>query len=98
FSTVGTPDYIAPEVLGKQGYGKECDWWSLGAIMFEMVVGYPPFYSEKPGDTCKKILRWREFLRIPLDRGISPECIDLLRSLMTDAQHRLGAKDVNEIK
>ncbi|KAA6393764.1 MAG: hypothetical protein EZS28_010707, partial [Streblomastix strix] len=38
------------------------------------------------------------FLRIPLDRGISPECIDLLRSLMTDAQHRLGAKDVNEIK
>ena len=45
FSTVGTPDYIAPEVLQKKGYGLECDWWSLGAIMFEMMVGYPPFYS-----------------------------------------------------
>ncbi|XP_022721273.1 serine/threonine-protein kinase tricorner-like isoform X2 [Durio zibethinus] len=55
YSTVGTPDYIAPEVLLKRGYGMECDWWSLGAIMFEMLVGYPPFYSEEPLSTCRKI-------------------------------------------
>jgi serine/threonine protein kinase len=54
YSTVGTPDYIAPEVLLKKGYGMECDWWSLGAIMYEMLVGYPPFYSEDPMSTCRK--------------------------------------------
>ncbi|KAB1222902.1 Serine/threonine-protein kinase CBK1 [Morella rubra] len=54
YSTVGTPDYIAPEVLLKKGYGLECDWWSLGAIMYEMLVGYPPFYSEEPMSTCRK--------------------------------------------
>nr|CAB3460433.1 unnamed protein product [Digitaria exilis] len=56
FSTVGTPDYIAPEVLLKKGYGVECDWWSLGAIMYEMLVGYPPFYSDDPITTCRKVL------------------------------------------
>ncbi|KAG6480936.1 hypothetical protein ZIOFF_057527 [Zingiber officinale] len=55
YSTVGTPDYIAPEVLLKKGYGMECDWWSLGAIMYEMRVGYPPFYSEDPMSTCRKL-------------------------------------------
>jgi serine/threonine protein kinase len=58
FSTVGTPDYIAPEVLLKKGYGMECDWWSLGAIMYEMMVGYPPFYSDDPLSTCRKIVNW----------------------------------------
>jgi serine/threonine protein kinase len=55
FSTVGTPDYIAPEVLLKKGYGMECDWWSLGAIMYEMLVGYPPFYADDPISTCRKV-------------------------------------------
>ena len=52
FSTVGTPDYIAPEVFGQQGYDECVDWWSVGVILFEMLVGYPPFFSDEPSVTC----------------------------------------------
>ena len=51
YSTVGTPDYIAPEIFGGQGYSFSCDWWSLGAIMYESVVGWPPFCADDPHDT-----------------------------------------------
>jgi serine/threonine kinase 38 len=52
YSTVGTPDYIAPEVFGQCGYSETVDWWSVGAILFEMLVGYPPFFSDDPSITC----------------------------------------------
>ena len=61
YSTVGTLDYMAPEVLLKKGYGMECDWWSLGAIMYEMLIGYPPFCSDDPRVTCRKVTYGRSF-------------------------------------
>ena len=65
YSTVGTPDYIAPEVLYQKGYDSSVDFWSLGVILFEMVVGYPPFYSEDQKLTCQKIMNWKQNFRFP---------------------------------
>ncbi|MEW5302968.1 MAG: hypothetical protein WDW36_005703 [Sanguina aurantia] len=98
FSTVGTPDYIAPEVLLKKGYGMECDWWSLGAILFEMLIGYPPFYSEDPLSTCRKIVNWRSFLKFPDEISISEVAKDLIIRLMSDVDDRLGTHGIHEIK
>nr|GMD11977.1 serine/threonine-protein kinase tricorner-like [Ipomoea batatas] len=98
FSTVGTPDYIAPEVLLKRGYGAECDWWSLGAIMYEMLVGYPPFYSDDPITTCRKIVHWKNHLRFPTEARLSLEAKNLICRLLCDAQNRLGSQGAEQIK
>ncbi|KAH9447565.1 hypothetical protein MJO28_011082 [Puccinia striiformis f. sp. tritici] len=98
FSTVGTPDYIAPEIFLQQGYNKECDWWSLGAIMFECLVGYPPFCSPSAHETYRKIIDWRHELYFPDDVHLSRESEDLIRRLITSADHRLGKKGAEEIK
>ncbi|CAH9051209.1 unnamed protein product [Cuscuta epithymum] len=98
YSTVGTPDYIAPEVLLKKGYGMECDWWSLGAIMYEMLVGYPPFYSDEPMSTCRKIVNWKSHLKFPEEAKLSPEAKDFISKLLCNVNHRLGSKGTNEIR
>ncbi|XP_055813160.1 uncharacterized protein LOC129882750 [Solanum dulcamara] len=98
YSTVGTPDYIAPEVLLKKGYGMECDWWSLGAIMYEMLVGYPPFYSDDPMSTCRKIVNWKSHLKFPEEAKLSSEAEDLISKLLCHVTQRLGSKGADEIK
>lgn len=98
YSTVGTPDYIAPEVFGQHGYTETVDWWSVGAILFEMMVGYPPFFSDDPGVTCQKILHWKKTLSIPAEANLSPEAADLLKRFMCDAECRLGLRGFDEIK
>jgi serine/threonine protein kinase len=99
-SVVGSNGYIAPEVLLKKGYGIECDWWSVGVIMFEMLCGYPPFYAESPMETCHQIVRFKEFLQFPHDEvDISPEAENLIRRFLTDAKDRIGANGgIEEIR
>eukprot|EP00767_Chilomastix_cuspidata_P001396 gnl/Chilomastix_cuspidata/1509.p1 GENE.gnl/Chilomastix_cuspidata/1509~~gnl/Chilomastix_cuspidata/1509.p1 ORF type:complete len:459 (-),score=246.08 gnl/Chilomastix_cuspidata/1509:1022-2398(-) len=100
FSTVGTPDYIAPEILSKSrhGYGVQADWWSVGCIMYECLIGYPPFCSRRREDTIWKIQNWRQTLHFPEDRPISWAARNLIESLLCDAPERLGArKGVREI-
>ena len=59
---MGTPDYISPEVLcavnvGQDRYGAECDWWSLGCVIWQMLFGAPPFYDENEINTYEQIMR-----------------------------------------
>ncbi|RLN88113.1 hypothetical protein BBJ28_00015768, partial [Nothophytophthora sp. Chile5] len=100
FSTVGTPDYIAPEVLAQKGYGKECDWWSMGVILYECLVGYPPFYADEPVQTCRKIVNWKQSFGFPPEAKarLSPQCMDFIRRLICNADNRMGTGSVEEIK
>ena len=79
YSTVGTPDYIAPEVFLQTGYDKSCDWWSLGVIMFEMLIGYPPFCSETPQETYRKVMNWKTTLEFPPEVPISETAMKTIK-------------------
>ncbi len=78
----------------------ECDWWSLGVILYECLVGYTPFYADEPVITCKKILRWRETLEVPNEtiNALTPECLDFMLSLICNSEKRLGKNGVEELK
>lgn len=94
FSTVGTPDYIAPEVFLQRGYTQDCDWWSVGCIMYEMLVGYPPFCSDTPTETYRKVMNWKETLQFPSDVDISAEAKDLIVRLLCSVDTRISLKDL----
>ena len=70
----------------------------MGVILFEMLVGYPPFASETPRETWYKIQKWRKFFCIPSDANVSSQAADLIRKLIADQKERLGMNGVEEIK
>lgn len=95
-SVVGTPDYMGPEVYRKDPYGKECDYWSLGIIMFEMLFGGPPFSDERhePAVTSGRVMHWRKHFVMPDDPHVSSEARDLIQGLICDPQDRLTADQI----
>ncbi|XP_060042548.1 rho-associated protein kinase 2 isoform X3 [Erinaceus europaeus] len=101
-TAVGTPDYISPEVLRSQGgdgyYGRECDWWSVGVFLFEMLVGDTPFYADSLVGTYSKIMDHKNSLCFPEDAEISKPAKNLICAFLTDREVRLGRSGVEEIK
>lgn len=101
-TAVGTPDYISPEVLKSQGgdgcYGRECDWWSVGVFLYEMLVGDTPFYADSLVGTYGKIMDHRNSLSFPEDVEISKHAKSLICAFLTDRSDRLGQRGIEEIK
>ncbi|KAM9496363.1 rho-associated protein kinase 2b isoform 1-T2 [Clarias gariepinus] len=101
-TAVGTPDYISPEVLMSQGrtghYGRECDWWSVGVFIYELLNGETPFYAESLVGTYGKIMDHKNSLTFPDDMEISKEAKDLICAFLSDREVRLGRTGVEEIK
>ncbi|KAK3912254.1 Microtubule-associated serine/threonine-protein kinase 2 [Frankliniella fusca] len=95
----GTPEYIAPEVILRQGYGKPVDWWSMGIILYEFLIGCVPFFGETPEElfahTVNDDIEWPD----EKDWPVQLESKDLITQLL---QHnplmRLGTGGAQEVK
>ncbi|CAF1921520.1 unnamed protein product [Brassica napus] len=94
---VGTPDYLAPEILLGMGHGKTADWWSVGVILFEVLVGIPPFNAETPQQIFENIIN-RDIPWPNVPEEISYEAYDLINKLLTENPvQRLGATGAGEL-
>merc|ERR1740127_294049 len=87
YTLCGTPEYIAPEVLLNKGHGKPVDWWTLGILIYEMIVGQPPFCDEDPMGIYQQILAGK----VAFPKYFDKNAKGLVKKLLTaDLSKRYG--------
>lgn len=97
---VGTCDYIAPETLRAReqtssgSLSEACDWWSVGAVLYEMIYGDPPFYSDSIPETYAKIMACERHLAFDPDVQVSDDAKDLMRRLLIQQEDRLSLAEI----
>ncbi|CAL9147477.1 unnamed protein product [Musa hybrid cultivar] len=97
-SAVGTPDYLAPEILLGMQHGLTADWWSVGVVLFELLVGIPPFNAEHPQKIFDNIMN-RDIPWPQVPEEMSFEAHDLIDKLLSqNPVQRLGATGAGEVK
>ncbi|TPX44773.1 hypothetical protein SeMB42_g01997 [Synchytrium endobioticum] len=90
----GTPGYVAPEVLRRQGYSKEIDLWSLGVITYILLSGYPPFYDQNNVELFKQIMTGKYEFDRPWWDNVSESAKDFIRHLLVlEPRQRYTAQD-----
>eukprot|EP01122_Echinamoeba_exundans_P016914 TRINITY_DN872_c0_g1_i2.p1 TRINITY_DN872_c0_g1~~TRINITY_DN872_c0_g1_i2.p1 ORF type:complete len:980 (-),score=143.81 TRINITY_DN872_c0_g1_i2:60-2999(-) len=103
WSVVGSPEYMAVEILSQEGYDHLCDFWSLGVILYEFVFGATPFGAPSALQVFNNIKNWQSRLAQPPsvdgeEYPVSPDCWDLITKLICAPENRLGKRGIDEIK
>lgn len=92
---VGTPYYVAPEVLAGRGYCEKVDVWSAGVVLYIMLAGFPPFYGDSAVEIFEAVLRANLRFPVRVFQSVSPAAKDLLRRMLTkDVSRRFSAEQV----